>query len=51
MILINLRYEKNILKKRTSTVAPVDDNKDLVGEYDDRRSLVSVPLLISKKSD
>jgi hypothetical protein len=50
MIVINLQYEKFILYKRTSA-APVDDSKDLVGECDDRRSLISVPLLISKKSD
>jgi hypothetical protein len=34
--------------KQTSTAAPVDGNRDFVGEYDDRRSLISVPLLISK---
>jgi hypothetical protein len=51
MIAINLQDEYFILYQRTSAAAAVDDSKDLVGECDDRRSLISVPLLISKKFD
>lgn len=45
-------HKSSVLDKLTSTttaVAPVDDNKDFVGEYDDRRSLISVPVLISTR--
>ena len=35
-----------LVKQTSTTVAPVED---FVGEYDDRRSLISVAVLISRK--
>ena len=47
----NIEEEKSneifLSQKHTSTTTPVDDNKDFVGEYDDRRSFISVPVLRS----
>jgi hypothetical protein len=54
MIPINSRNdiwnEIYVLQKLTSAAAtpPVDDSKDLAGEYDDRRSPTSVPLIMSE---